>query len=217
MDGGLFDFFEGAERQLFLLVVLVPIAVLAIWYASRTFGRARNTSAMRPRGRVLDDHPRKRDASWRNTVDRLEASDPTPIAKATAGPVRVRGVIVAARGNLGGQKGRECVWRNRAGGRPEAAVGAELVVIADDSGRCGIDGLESAYVIAPAEKHTLHHENVSLYLGDHVEVFGTFEPEKTGEDPDPTQNVYGTVVPDAGLDIRLTKRESLARNGEPST
>ncbi len=216
MDGGLFDFFEGAEQDLFLLVLLVPVAVFAIWYASRTFGRARTTDAMRPRGRVLEEHPRKREAKWRETVEQLEASEPTPIARAKAGPVRVRGVLVAARGKLGGPEGRECVWRNRAGGRPDAAVAAELVVIADESGRCGIDGLEGAYVIAPAEKHALHHENVSLYLGDHVEVFGTFEPEKTGDDPDPTQNVYGTIVPDAGLDIRLTKRESLARNGEPS-
>ena len=188
MDGGLFDFFEGAEQQLFLLVLLVPVAVLAIWYASRTFGRARNTDAMRPRGRVLEEHPRKREAKWRETVERLEAEDATPIAKAKAGPVRIRGVLVAARGKLGGPEGRECVWRNRAGGRPDAAVAAELVVIADDSGRCGIDGLEGAYVIAPAEKHTRHHENVSLYLGDYKEVSGVMLPHRL------TQAVDGKTV-----------------------
>jgi hypothetical protein len=214
MDGGLFELFDGSERQLLLLVALVPVAVFAIWYASRSFGRARSTASMRPQGRVLHEHPRKRTAAWRETVARLEEQDPTPVAEAKAGPVRVQGVLVAASGNLGGTPGRECVWRNRAGGRPDAAVGADLVVIADATGRCGIEGLEGAYVIAPAEKHALHHENVSLYLGDHVEVYATFEPEKTGEDPDPTQNVYGTLVPTAGLDIRLTKRESLPRPAE---
>jgi hypothetical protein len=217
MDGGLFDVFEGSGRQFLILIALVPVAVFAIWYASRAFGRSRTTDSMRPKGRVAEEHTRKRSKSWRDVVEKLEASDPTPIAKAVAGPVRVQGVLVAARGMLGGAPGRECVWRNRAGGRPDAAVGAELVVIADDSGRCGIEGLEGAYVIAPAEKHTLHHENVSLYLGDHVEVYGTFEPEKTGEDPDPAQIVYGTIVPDAGLDIRLVKRETLAPAKESSS
>jgi hypothetical protein len=214
MDGGLFNIFEGAERQLFILIAIVPVAVAAIWYASRAFGRARYTDSMRPHGRVVEEHPRKRGAQWRKTVDALEAHEPTAIEKAVAGPVRVRGVLVAARGKLGGAPGRECVYRNRAGGRPEAAVAAEIVVIADASGRCGIDGLEYAFVIAPAEKHTRHLENISLYLGDDVEVFGTFEPEKTGNDPDPTKIVYGTIVADAGLDIRLVKRESLARSEE---
>jgi hypothetical protein len=219
MGGDLFSLFEGSERQLLILIALVPVAVFVFWYGSRAVGKLRSTDSLRPHGRVLDDYRRPRKGDWRATVRELEGADPTPIAKARPGPVRFVGKLVAASGNLGGTPGRECVWRNRAGGRPDAAVGAELVVLADETGRCGIEGVEGAYVIAPAEKHTHHYENVSLYLGDKVEVYGTFEAEKAdeldassakptrAEDPDPTQFVHGTVVPQQGLDIRLIERD----------
>lgn len=203
-----FSMLAGSGRQLFILIAIIPAAVFVFWYGSRQFSRHRGGSSLRPVGRVLRGFRRTRPAQWRQTVRTLEQSDPTPIAKAKSGTVRIRGRLVTASGNLGGEPGRECVWRNRAGARPESAVGADLVVIADDSGKCGIEDLERAYVIATADKHSFHHENVSLYLGDEVEVFGTFDRELVGDDPDPTQNVYGTVASVDGLDVRLVKRPS---------
>ncbi len=202
-----FSMLADSGGPLFLLALLIPVAVMVVWVGSRRFSKARGASALRPRGGVLFDAPRKRSERWRKTVNRLEARDPSKAAEAKPGPVRLEGVLVHASENLGGAPGRECVWRNRAGASAASAVGAEMVFLRDDSGSCSIEDLERAYVIAPAEKHTYHHENVSLYLGDRVEVFGHFTPEPpTGAEEHPRERVYGTLTFADGLDLRLLKR-----------
>jgi hypothetical protein len=202
-----FSMFAGWETgQLLVLAALVPVAVLVFWFGSRQFSRTRG--GLRPRGRPFfgDAGRGGHDTGWRATVARLEELPPTPIAKAAAGPVRIEGTITSASGNLGGPPEREAVWRNRAGARPDSAVGAEVIVVADPSGRCGVENLEQARVIAPAESHGLHRESVSLYLGDRVEVVGHFEPEPKGDDADPTRLVYGTIGSQGRVQVRLVSR-----------
>jgi hypothetical protein len=212
--------FDGSSADALLLFALIPLAVLVIWYGGRQFRRERGGSALRPKGRtfeIVTSGPRRgqRDRQrWRNVVERLERRPPTSIAEAPRGAVRLVARIADASGNLGGSPGRECVWRNRAGGRPQSAVGAELIIVADDSGRCGVENLEAARVIAPAEQHTMHHESVSLRIGDQVELFGLFEPEMVGDDPDPTRLVYGTLGATGELEVRLVDRPETA---QPST
>lgn len=213
--GDPFAMLSDSGGPLFTLALLLPVAVFVFWVGSRRFSKERGTNALRPRGRVLFDQPRKRSERWRTTVRRLEAGEPGRAAAAKPGPVRLVGVLTTASENLGGVPGRECVWRNRAGAGTASAVGAEMVVLQDDSGSCSIEDLERAYVIAPAEKHTFHYENVSLYLGDRVEVYGHFAPEPpTGAEEDPTQRVYGTLSLVDGLDIRLLERPKAPANPE---
>ncbi|MEM6290746.1 MAG: hypothetical protein AAGA54_05750 [Myxococcota bacterium] len=202
-----FAMLADAGGPLFLLALLIPVAVMVFFVGSRRVSKVRGTSALRPRGRVLLDAPRKRSDRWRATVKRLEAAEPTAADALEAGPVRLQGILTTASENLGGVPGRECVWRNRAGASAASAVGAEMVLLQDDTGSVSIEDLERAYVIAPAEKHTFHHENVSLYLGDRVEVFGhaTLEPP-TGAESTPRDRVYGTLTFADGLDIRLLDR-----------
>jgi hypothetical protein len=200
-----------------ILLALIPVAVAVFWYGARQFSRERG--GLRPHGRVLREHRRLRPQQWRETVARLEKHDPTPIAEAKAGPTRVQGVLSGASGDLGGKPGRECVWRNREGARPESAVAADLVFIADATGKCAIEGLEGGVVIAPAETLTVHHTSVSLYLGDEVEVCGTFAPDRVDDDADATKTVYGTLLADSGLDVRLVSRprsEEPAPDDEPA-
>lgn len=192
---------------LFILALLVPVAVVVFYFGSRRLAKERGTNALRPRGRVWFDAPRKRSERWRKMVRQLEGRDPSSVSKAKPGPVRLQGVLSGASENLGGAPGRECVWRNRAGASAASAVGAETVFFRDDTGTVAIEDLERAYVIAPAEKHTFHHENVSLYLGDRVEVYGQFTPEPgLGDEEHPTERVYGTLALADGLDIRLLDR-----------
>ena len=193
---------------LFFLALLVPVAVVVFYVGSRRLAKERGTQALRPRGRVFFDQPRARSERWRATVLGLERTDPSTAATAKPGPIRVQGVLTGASGNLGGAPGRECVWRNRAGAGPASAVGAEVVFLQDETGSIAIEGLEQAYVIAPAEKHTFHHENVSLYLGDRIEVFGHFTPEPSGagDEAHPIERVYGTLTHGDGLDLRLLAR-----------
>lgn len=214
-----FSMFAGWDTgQLLVLAALLPIAISVFWYGSRQFSRQRGGSALRPRGRpFFSGGGPKLDAAWRQTVARLEAVDPSAIARASSGAVRIEGTIVNASGNLGGEPGRECVWRNRAGARAESAVGAEIVVVADDTGRCGVENLERARVIAPAERHGQHWENVSLYLGDRVELVGQFAPERTGDDPDETKLVYGTLGADGPLQVRLLHRPEPSSSESPPT
>lgn len=215
--------FQGSSTDMLILLALIPLAVFVIWYGSRQFRRERGAASLRPKGRTFVDfggdgaRARGNRQRWRNLVERLEARPSTPIAQASRGPVRLVARIVNASGNLGGPPGRECVWRNRAGGRPETAIGAELVIVADDSGRCGVENVEAARIIAPSEQHTMHHESVSLRIGDEVELFGVFEPEKVGEDPDPTKLVYGTLGSTGELEVRLLRRAAVpAEPREPT-
>jgi hypothetical protein len=86
-------------------------------------------------------------------------------------------------------------------------------MIADDSGTCGLEGLEQARVVSPNERITTHRETISLYIGDRVEVFAHFEPERVAEGAqDPREIVYGTLAARGGLDVRLVRRPS-----EPAT
>lgn len=206
--------FQGSSTEVLVLLALLPVAVLVFWYGSRQFRHERGGMALRPKGRGggLEFVRGSRDQKWRNTIERLETRPPTPIAEAARGPLRVVARIVDASGNLGGAVGHECVWRNRAGARPESAVGAELVIVADDSGRCGLENLETARIIAPTETHTVHHESVSLYIGDEIEIFATFEPDKVGDDPDPARLVYGTLGATGGLEVRLIERAPALRD-----
>lgn len=218
--GNPFAIFSASGRQLLWFAILVPIALLVVWYARREFRRNRGDTSLRPAGRLfLRSSPRVREQAWRAQIARLEARPPTAIAAATRAPVRVVGLLRSASGNLGGPQGNECVWRNRAGARPQSAVGAELVILADETGRVGIEGIEAAFVIAPAEHHSHHHENVSLYLGDRVEVFGEFDPEPaTGENEKATsaELVYGTLGARGPLEIRLVERAASGVPCEPT-
>lgn len=203
-----FSMFSGWGDQLVWLAVLVPIAVLVFFVGSRRFRSQLGSASIVPKGRdrfVAGGGPR-RDATWRETVDRLEAKPATPIAQARSGPVRVEAEIVRASGNLGGPPGRECVWRNRAGAGSQTAVGADLLIVADASGRCGVEQLETARVIAPTERAGAHYESTSLYIGDRVEVIARFEPEVVGEHEDPSMLVYGTLGAHGPVDIRVVER-----------
>lgn len=214
-DGNPFAMLADSSGPLFMLALLVPIAVAVFWLGSRRVSKGRGMAALRPRGRVLFDRPRKRNERWRATVKRLEARDPSTSANAKPGPVRLQGVLVNASENLGGVPGRECIWRNRAGASAASAVGAEMVFLQDDAGSVSIEDLEQAYVIAASEKHSFHHENVSLYLGDRIEVLGHFTPEPpTGAEGHPSERVYGTLTLVDGLDMRLLERPPSAPPAE---
>lgn len=213
-----FSMFEGWDTgQLLVLAALVPIAIFVFWYGSRQLSRHRGS--LRPRGRpfTAEGARGEHDAAFRATVAGLEKQPPTTIAKAGAGPVRIEATITTASGNLGGKPGREAVWRNRAGARPDSAVGAEVIIVADASGRCGVENVEQARVIAPAESHGRHWESVSLYLGDRVEIVGHFAPEITGDDPDPTRLVYGTLGGEGRLQVRLVSRPRDADESHDAT
>lgn len=203
-----FAMFGGWDSgQLLWLAILVPIAVLVFSVASRRTRSQVGSASFLPKGRdrfVPGGYAR--DEGWRATVERLEQRVPTAIADAQNGPVRIEGVIVRASGNLGGVPGRECVWRNRAGAGPKTAVASELLIVRDDSGRCGVEELAAARVTAPTDKVGAHYESTSLYVGDRVEVIARFEREVVGEDEDPTQLVYGTLGSDGRLDIRVLER-----------
>lgn len=217
-DGDPFSFLFGSGRELAYLLGLVLLAVPVFWYGSRQLRQARGSQALGPRGRwSTSSGRRKREAQWARTVALLEGRDPTPIAEARQGPVRIVGTLVRASGDLGGPPERACVWRNRAGARPESAVGAELVIVADESGRCGVEGLERATVVAPSDKHSLHHEHTSLYLGDELEIIGVFEPESVPEGEAPAEQVYGTLGADGALEVRLRRRPDPPAPDPPTT
>lgn len=204
-----FSMFSGWESgQLVWLAILVPVAVLVFSVGSRRVRRQIGGRAILPQGRVrwVPGQGHRRDEQWRATVERLESRAPTPIASAQTGVVRIEGVITSATGNLGGAPGRECVWRNRAGAGPSTAVATELLFVADESGRCGVEELEQARVIAPVDKVGAHYESTSLHVGDRIEVIGRFEREVVGEHEDPTRLVYGTLGSDGRLDVRVLER-----------
>jgi len=202
---------------LFVLALLVPVAVVVFYVGSRRLSKERGTNALRPRGRVWFDQPRKRGERWRATVRTLESRPPSKAESAEPGATRLVGVLSGASENLGGTPGRECVWRNRAGAGAASAVAAETVFVQDETGSVAIEGLEQAYVIAPAAKHTFHHENVSLYLGDRVEVYGHFTPEPAAGARAQTQRVYGTLTLGDGLDLRLVDRRQAGADDDESS
>jgi hypothetical protein len=195
-----FSAFEGMGERMPLLVGLVCAAVLVAWLAGRQYRRSRRGGDVGKRTGV------RRDAELRRMVVALEDAAATPIAKAQRGPVRVRAKLESASGNLGGAPGRECVWRNRVGAPTDAAVGAELVVLADASGRCGLVQLERARVVAPTEKPARDRETISLYLGDEVEVFACFAPAEARPAGETEARISGTLGADARVEVRLVER-----------
>jgi hypothetical protein len=210
-----FSLFSGWDTgQLLWLAILIPVAVLVFSLGSRRVRAQLGRASILPRGRdrSAPGSGYRRDAAWRAAVERLEARAPTPIAEAQSGLVRIEGVITGATGNLGGAPGRECVWRNRSGAGPQTAVAAELLFMADASGRCGLEELEQARVIAPVDKVGAHYESTSLHVGDRIEVIGRFEREVVGEHEDPTRLVYGTLGGDGRLDVRVLERASPEAN-----
>jgi hypothetical protein len=200
----LMDLGTRLDPSWFVLALLVPVAIVVLWFGTRLAKRDLGAGALEPKGRGPRGSSSRRDAAWAATVSRLRAAGATPIAAAAPGPVRLEATLARCWEHLGGPAGRECVWRNRAGARPESAVATDLVIAADASGRCGIENLESARVDAPTETHSVHHRSISLYIGDRVEIIGRFVPEKVGEDADASEIVYGTVGPP--LDVRVLER-----------
>lgn len=189
------------------LAIMIPVAILVYMlgnFRAKRLGSARN---LEPKGRRMPRGTLKHDAQFSGFVGRaLQRGVLTPIASAEAQPIMVRGVITSADGNLGGAPGRECVWRNRSGAPRDAAVAAELVVVADSTGRLTLENLDHAEVIGPEEKAGPRVASCGLYIGDEVEVIGRFKPERFGNDPDPTRLVYGSMGGDGNLYVRLHSR-----------
>jgi hypothetical protein len=157
--------------------------------------RAQSNDPSRPRQRATIDLD----------VARMESLPRTAIATAKRGPCHVEGILHSAHGRLGGEPGRECIYRNLAAGDRVTAVAAELVLLADDSGRCSLENLDRARVIAPKEGPK-HRRFVALYLGDRVQVLGHFAAEHVGDDADPTTHVYGGFGEDGYFQVRLLER-----------
>ena len=193
----------------FLLALLVPAAIVVLWFGHRQLRSLRSADFLEPSGRpALEDDPPP-PAEFRRTVLRLERGAPTPIAEARSGTtVRICGRIVSATSTFGPPDGRACVYRNLEGAPPRAAVAAEALVVADDTGKCGVEGLGRARVRAPAEPIRRGRSGVALYVGDAVEVFGTFERDPIEAPDDPTQTVYGTLGARGPLEIRVVDRPS---------
>lgn len=189
------------------LGLLIPVAILVYWVGYQRIQRSMSGSRLEPRGRRFDGGDDNFDADFNAIVERAERRDVvTPIAEARAVPVMIRGTLTSSDGNLGGKPGRECVWRNRAHGRRDTAVAAELVSVADPSGRAVIEHLDRARVIAPSEQIAGKRESCSLYLGDEIEIIGKFNPEQIGEHANPAQLVYGTLGAAGPIQVRLLSR-----------
>lgn len=194
------------------LAFMVPLAIAVYWYGNRQVGDPL-ARRRRGRGRWGEDDDAF-DEAFRAQVRRFQDRDnPGTISQAPAGMAMLRGVLSGADQNLGGAKGRECVWRNRADARRGAAVGAEIVFFRDSSGIAVIEGLERAQVISPTEGGARSVEWVGLYLGDEIEVIGRFEPNTepaNAEANDPQAQIYGSLGQDGKLHVRLVRRPATA-------
>ncbi len=205
--GELFELGAGIPPLAIALAFMIPLAIAVYWYGNRRVGNQFGGGLSRGRW-GQDDEPL--DEAFRAQVRRFQdRGNPGEIADAPAGMVMLRGVLTGADTDLGGAKGRECLWRNRADGRRGAAVAAEIVFFRDASGQAAIEGLERALVIAPPERGGRGLEWVGLYRGDEIEVIGRFEPEPAPEDAasaDPSARIYGTLGQDGKLHVRLVHR-----------
>lgn len=208
-DDDPFAVFAGLGPQLGLLLVLAAIAIGVVWYARRQAAR-RGVAGRRSR------RPDWADPAWRAKVTALEQGEVTTIASAGATTVRIVATIASSPSAISGPPERACVWLNTVGASAEEALAVELVFIADDTGRCALEGLEHARVIAPRESTTRDKRTIALYVGDKIEVFGTFAPERAGDDPDPRKLVYGTLGADGLLEIRVIERPERAADSTPA-
>lgn len=202
-DADPFAMFSGLGPQLGLMLLLAAVAVTVVWI-SRRAGKARARRGKR--------RPGWADPQWRATVETMRAAPPTAIAKAKPGDVCVVATLANAPLSLGGPPERACVWRNTMGADASLAIGAELVFVADDSGRAALEHLDVARVIAPPETSPRRRGNererriVALYIGDKVEICARFDIDKAGDDPDPSKLVYGTLGAAGPIEIRVIER-----------
>lgn len=209
-----FAVFGGLGPQLGLMLVLGVVAILVVVVSRRAGKRPKSSGKRRPGWA---------EPEWRAQVELLRAS-PTPIAEAKPGEICVIATLSATPLALGGPAERACVWRNVMGADAARAIGAELVFVADDSGRAALEHLELARVIAPAEPASNPRGSakdrrvVALYLGDRVEICARFDLDKAGDDSDPRNLVYGTLGAVGPVEIRLIERPDSARSslGEPA-
>lgn len=207
-DDDPFAMFSGLGPQLGLMLMLAAIAVGVVWL-SRRAGKGRRSGGGKRR-------PGWADPEWRAKVEAMRAA-PTNIADAKAGDVCVVATLSNAPLSLGGPSERACVWRNTMGADASLAIGAELVFVADDSGRAALEHLERARVIAPPENAPGRRGNerarriVALYLGDTVEICARFDVDKIGSDPDPRKLVYGTLGATGPIEIRVIERPAPRR------
>jgi len=181
------------------LALLIPVAMLVALFAGRRYRRERSARMIEPRKRFRRTIGDERD---RAPIDFFDRSSGT-IAQLRDGTIQLRGTLVSA-SELLSASSPACVWRNRVDAQRHSAVAAELVTLADASGKVVLDGLEHAFVEAPVERSNGRHDACSLYLHDIVDVVGQFRAERFGESDDPTQLVYGTMV--APLRVRVVAR-----------
>ena len=195
------------QQLLTILAILIPVAVLVYWFGQRRLGRQLSGRNLEPKGRTWGSEEPGMDKQLRKLVEQhLQKQDIKLIAELKDASVMIRGTLISAKQHLGGKPGRECVWRNRLHGRPQMAVAAEKVMIADPSGTALLENLTQAFVVAPHEKFTLHHTSISLYLGDLVEVIGWFTPSLAGQEQSLKQHLYGTLGIKGQLYVRLCER-----------
>lgn len=198
-NGGEIDWILDGPWAKLALLITVAIAVLTM---SNLLMKRRNAAG--GGGRVRGDFDLE--------VAKMEDLAVTPIADASAGPVRLEAVLVSTQGSLGGKPGRECVWRNRYGGARSTAVASELVMAQDASGQVGIEDLEGARVLAPKDEGGGKHEFASLYLGDRVELLGYFRAEHHGDAEAASEQVYGMMGVDSQVQVRLLERPAPDEN-----
>lgn len=172
------------------LAMLVMVAVTVLLVGGML---SRNAEQRRAKGR--------RNADFDLEVAKMERLGRTDIASLAAGPAHVEGIVHSSVGVLGGEPGHECVYRNRAGSDRSTAVGSELIVVADASGRVAVEQLEKARVLAPRRADG-PHETISLHVGDRVQVLGVFSPEVSGEG-DPSTRVYGSFGTDGAVQVKV--------------
>jgi hypothetical protein len=209
-----FSPFEGLGPQLGVMLLLAAVAVVVVWVSRRASKRG----ARGPRGKK---RPNWADPQWRATVETLREK-PTAIADAKPGDVCVIATLSNAPLALGGPPERACVWRNTMGSDASTAIAAEIVFVADDSGRAALEQLEHARVIAPPESLAGRageraRRVAALYIGDRVEIVGRFHVDKAGSDPDPRKLVYGTLGAEGPLEIRVLERPAPPEAPAPTT
>lgn len=207
-----FDLLEMSSRMPSLAIVLaflVPLAIAVYYLGNRRYHRdlSRTLSGGSRWGKAVDLPV---DPAFAAQVRRFDERAPAPIAEAPEGLCKLVGTLCGADVTLGGRPGFECVWRNRADGRRDMAVAAEVVFLRDDTAQASIEGLERAQVIAPIEKGARNIEWQGLYLGDEVEVIGRLvrdpDPEAAPVGDDPKSRIVGTLGGDGKLHVRLRRR-----------